>query len=112
MLQLRVVRAFKSTLEDLEDRRSIHSLRSLRNAQNSGAQAPGISSLLYQNKAFFKINQHISPQSSPNANISIVVPTSLQSEPLNINTISARYMDDDGPDDRTNPNEQSKETRI
>lgn len=111
MLQLRVVRAFKSTLEDIEDRRSIHSLRSLRNAQNPGAQTPGISSLFYQNKAYFKINQHISPQSSPNANISIVVP-SLQSEPLNINEINARYMDDDGPDDRTNSNEQSKETRI
>lgn len=30
VLQLRVIRAFKSTLEDLEERRSIHSLRSSR----------------------------------------------------------------------------------
>ncbi len=30
VLQLRVIRAFKSTLEDLEERRSIHSLRSTR----------------------------------------------------------------------------------
>lgn len=28
-LQLRVIRAFRSTLEDLEERRSVHSLRSL-----------------------------------------------------------------------------------
>jgi hypothetical protein len=112
MLQLRVVRAFKSTLEDLEDRRSIHSLRSLRNTQNPGAQTSALSSLFYKNKAFFKINQKLSPQSSPSGNISITVPASLQSEPLNINEINARYMDDDGPEERINSNEQSKETRI
>ena len=32
-LQLRVIRAFKSTLEDLEERRSCHSLQSLRNSR-------------------------------------------------------------------------------
>ncbi|KAI5699891.1 hypothetical protein M8J76_013008 [Diaphorina citri] len=32
-LQLRVIRAFKSTLEDLEERRSVHSLRSSRSNQ-------------------------------------------------------------------------------
>lgn len=32
-VQLRVVRAFRSTLEDLEERRSVHSLRSLRSQQ-------------------------------------------------------------------------------
>lgn len=111
MLQLRVVRAFKSTLEDLEDRRSIHSMRSLRNTQGSGDKPSALSTLLFQNKAYFKINPHPSSQSSPNANISIAVP-SYQPEPLNINEINARYMDDDGPDDRTNSNEQSKETRI
>lgn len=111
MLQLRVVRAFRSKLEDLEDRRSIHSLRSLRNTQGSGAQPSALSSLLHQNKAFFKLNQHLSPQSPPTGNISIVVPL-FQSEPLNINEINARYMDDDGPDDRSNSNEHSKETRI
>uniref|UniRef100_A0A8D9BE47 Uncharacterized protein n=1 Tax=Cacopsylla melanoneura TaxID=428564 RepID=A0A8D9BE47_9HEMI len=33
VLQLRVIRAFKSTLEDLEERRSVHSLRSSRSNQ-------------------------------------------------------------------------------
>ena len=105
MLQLRVVRAFKSTLEDLEDRRSIHSIRSLRNAP----QSTGIQNLFYQNRAYFK-NQH-SPQTSPLANISIAVPTI---QPLNINDVQARYMDDDGPPslDERNANGQSKETRI
>lgn len=34
-LQLRVIRAFKSTLEDLEERRSIHSLHSLHSMRSS-----------------------------------------------------------------------------
>jgi hypothetical protein len=34
-LQLRVIRAFKSTLEDLEERRSVHSLHSLHSLRNS-----------------------------------------------------------------------------
>lgn len=34
-LQLRVIRAFKSTLEDLEERRSIHSLHSLHSLRSS-----------------------------------------------------------------------------
>lgn len=33
-MQLRVVRAFRSTLEDLEERRSIHSLHSTRSARS------------------------------------------------------------------------------
>lgn len=33
-MQLRVIRAFRSTLEDLEERRSVHSLRSLRQNPN------------------------------------------------------------------------------
>lgn len=103
LLQLRVVRAFKSNLEDLEDRRSIHSLRSLRNAQ-AGAQSTA-SSLFYPSKPYFKTNQS---SLSPSGNISIAVPT----EPLNINTINARYMDDDDPDERNNSGEQSRETRI
>lgn len=37
-LQLRVIRAFKSTLEDLEERRSCHSLHSLHNMRNSRSQ--------------------------------------------------------------------------
>lgn len=109
MLQLRVIRAFKSNLEDLEDRRSIHSLRSLRNTQT---QTPSLTAFFNQNKAYFKTNQ---PAASPNANISIPVPTSFHSEPLNINDITARYMDDDGPpslDERSNSNGQSRETRI
>ncbi|XP_045116619.1 plasma membrane calcium-transporting ATPase 2-like isoform X3 [Portunus trituberculatus] len=36
--QLRVIRAFKSTLEDLEERRSCHSLHSLHNMRNSRSQ--------------------------------------------------------------------------
>lgn len=36
--QLRVIRAFKSTLEDMEDRRSCHSLHSLHNMRNSRSQ--------------------------------------------------------------------------
>ncbi|XP_059489575.1 plasma membrane calcium-transporting ATPase 2 isoform X2 [Neocloeon triangulifer] len=39
--QLRVIRAFKSTLEDLEERRSVHSLHSLRNSRSmTGGQRP------------------------------------------------------------------------
>ncbi|XP_026474489.1 plasma membrane calcium-transporting ATPase 2 isoform X1 [Ctenocephalides felis] len=34
--QLRVVRAFKSTLEDLEERRSVHSMHSLRSSRSQG----------------------------------------------------------------------------
>lgn len=114
-MQLRVIRAFKSTLEDIEDRRSIHSLRSLRNTQSTiGPSGPALSSLFYQNRAFFK-NQHSNPQTSQSGNISITVPQ-LISEPLNINNINARYMDDDGPTlgDRSSTNTvgQSKETRI
>lgn len=111
MLQLRVIRAFKSTLEDLEDRRSIHSLRSLRNAR----ETPALSSF-FSNKGFLK-GQQTTPQKSPSGNISIAVPTSYHNEPLNINNadINARYMDDDGPpslDERSSSNGQSKETRI
>lgn len=104
MLQLRVVRAFKSTLEDLEDRRSIHSLRSLK-----GSKTPAMANLFHQNRAYFQKHQH-TPQTSPNAEISIAVP---QRPPLNINDFNARYMDDDGPpslDERSDG--QSKETRI
>merc|ERR1719209_1529136 len=36
--QLRVIRAFKSTLEDLEERRSCHSLHSLHSMRNSRSQ--------------------------------------------------------------------------
>lgn len=100
---MRVVRAFKSNLEDLEDRRSIHSLRSLRNAQ-AGAQA-NAASLFYPNRSYMKTNQ---PSLSPSVNISIAVPT----EPLNINSINARFMDDDAPDERNNTDEQSRDTRI
>jgi hypothetical protein len=99
MLQLRVVRAFKSTLEDLEDKRSIHSLRSLRNFQNQSA-------------GFFykRGNQHSGQQSSNLDNLSIPVPKS----PINLNDFNAlKYMDDDSqPDDRSNTNGQSHETRI
>jgi hypothetical protein len=111
MLQLRVIRAFKSTLEDLEDKRSIHSWRSVRNAQ-----PPALANFFYQNKApMFKGNRTSSPDSSPSGNISISIPTSRPAGPLNINDFNARYMDDDGPpsmDERTNGNGQSKETRI
>ena len=111
MLQLRVIRAFKSTLEDLEDKRSIHSLRSLRNTR----EAPPLSSF-FSNKGFLK-GQHTTPQKSTGGNISIAVPATFHTEPLNINStdINARYMDDDGPpslDERSSSNGQSKETRI
>lgn len=101
-MQLRVVRAFKSTLEDLEDRRSIHSLRSLRNMQP--AQTP-VASLLYTHRPFFK---NINRDTSPPGDITIQVPTA-HHEPLNIHDMNARYIDDDGPDDR---NDKSRETRI
>lgn len=115
MLQLRVIRAFKSQLEDLDDRRSIHSLRSNRNA----AQSPAMANFFSNNKAaMFRNIQHPSTESSPSGDISIPVPT-LQSPPLNLNdyNINARFMDDDGPssmDERSNANAngQSKETRI
>lgn len=37
---MRVIRAFKSTLEDLEDRRSCHSLHSLRNSRSQQSARP------------------------------------------------------------------------
>jgi hypothetical protein len=105
MLQLRVVRAFKSTLEDLEDRRSIHSLRSLRNLQNPSATH----GFFYQAKHLRANQQPYGQQSSNLDNFSISVPKS----PINLNDFNARYMDDDNqPDDRTNTNGQSHETRI
>jgi hypothetical protein len=109
MLQLRVIRAFKTTLEDLEDRRSIHSLRTNRNTQS-----PGLSNFFYQHKGALLRHPHSSEQ-PPSGNISIPIPTSLQAAPLNLNDFTGRYMDDDGPssmDERTNANGQSKETRI
>lgn len=42
--QLRVVRAFRSTLEDLEERRSVHSLRSSRS--HTGAMGNALHPLL------------------------------------------------------------------
>ena len=39
LLQLRVIRAFKSTLEDLEERRSVHSLLSLHSLRSSRLHA-------------------------------------------------------------------------
>lgn len=106
MLQLRVVRAFKSTLEDIEDRRSIHSLRSLRNMQNPAA-GYAWHGFIYQKGLKSSNQQH--GQSSNCDNIFFTVPKT----PLNLNEINARYMDDDD-DDRTNTNtiEQSIETRI
>lgn len=41
--QLRVVRAFKSTLEDMEERRSVHSLHSLRSSRSHPKQLSDIS---------------------------------------------------------------------
>jgi Ca2+ transporting ATPase len=104
-LQLRVVRAFKSTLEDMEERRSIHSLRSLRNLQQANQnQLP--SSLLYSKNAFLK---SINRDQSPPGNITIQVPTSRPHEPLNIHDINARYIDDD---DVEESNDKTKETKI
>lgn len=40
-LQLRVIRAFKSNLEDLEERRSIHSLHSLHSLRSSRSHTGG-----------------------------------------------------------------------
>jgi hypothetical protein len=40
-LQLRVIRAFKSTLEDMEEKRSVHSLHSLQSLRSSRSH-PGI----------------------------------------------------------------------
>lgn len=101
-MQLRVVRAFKSTLEDLEERRSIHSLRSLRNLQ----QAQNPTSSLFAKNAFLK---SLSRDQSPPGNITIQVPTSRPHEPLNINDINARYIDDDDVDES---NDKTKETKI
>lgn len=44
--QLRVVRAFKSTLEDLEDRRSVASLHSLRSSRSAQPIQGGVSGLM------------------------------------------------------------------
>lgn len=112
-----MVRAFKSTLEDLEDRRSIHSLRSLRSGQTGANQTSALSSLFYQNRSILqKLNPHSIRQQTSPTEISFSVPTSIPVEPLNINNINARYMDDDGSaslDERTSPNQSpSRETRI
>ena len=40
VLQLRVIRAFKSTLEDLEEQRSVHSLHSLRSSRSHSGLRP------------------------------------------------------------------------
>ncbi|KAG8264666.1 hypothetical protein J6590_008601 [Homalodisca vitripennis] len=40
VLQLRVIRAFKSTLEDLEERRSVHSLHSMRSSRSHPGPRP------------------------------------------------------------------------
>lgn len=106
MLQLRVVRAFKSTIEDIEDRRSIHSMRSLRNMQNPAGQS--VQGLYIYQKHLKSANQPHG-QSSNCDNFSINVPKT----PLNLNDFNARYMDDDNqPEDRNNANGQSLETRI
>jgi hypothetical protein len=108
MLQLRVIRAFKTTLENLEDSRSIHSLRSYQNT----VQSPALANFFSQHKA--ALLRQSQQSSADSGNISIPIPT-LQSPPLNLNDFSARYMDDDGPssiDERSNGNGQSKETRI
>jgi hypothetical protein len=109
MLQLRVIRAFKSTLENLEDSRSIHSLRSY---QKSG-QSPALANFFSQHKA--ALLRQSQQSSTESGNISIPIPSSHQSPPLNLNDFTARYMDDDGPssiDEKSNGNGQSKETRI
>lgn len=109
MLQLRVVRAFKSTIEDIEDRRSIHSLRSLRNVQNPAGQAGQSLHGLYLYQKHLKTANQPHGQSSNCDNFSITVPKI----PLNLNDFNARYMDDENqPEDRTNTNGQSLETRI
>ena len=101
---MRVCRAFKSNLEDLEERRSIHSHRSLRNMQ---AYPNDASSLLYKSGLFRAFSRE---QSSPPGNITIQVPTSpTPHEPLNINSMNARYIDDDDIDDR---NDKTRETKI
>lgn len=40
VLQLRVIRAFKSTLEGLEERRSVHSLHSMRSSRSHPGTQP------------------------------------------------------------------------
>ncbi|XP_070503419.1 plasma membrane calcium-transporting ATPase 2 isoform X3 [Chironomus tepperi] len=96
--QLRVVRAFKSNLEDLEDRRSIHSLRSYRGIPIT-PNTPG--AYLFNKQPFFK---HSSRETSPPGDIVIPVPVMGHHETFN-------YIDDDAVDDR-NGNDKSRETRI
>lgn len=45
--QLRVVRAFKSTLEDMEERRSVHSLHSLHSLRSSRSHPKQLSDISY-----------------------------------------------------------------
>lgn len=103
-MQLRVVRAFKSNLEDLEERRSLHSLRSLRNLQSN--QNPAANSLFAKSGILRNFNRDQSPPASFTIQIP---PTSLQHEPLNIHDMSARFIDDDDIDDR---NDKTRETKI
>lgn len=114
-LQLRVIRAFKSTLEDLEDRRSIHSLRSLRSGAGGGNV---MSSLLYPNRSYQqKLNQqlqHHQGHSQKNEHV-IVTPVA-----IDITDIPTRYIDDETTADERVPSiiihdastKSSHETRI
>lgn len=121
-LQLRVIRAFKSTLEDLEERRSLHSIRSFRsgqcNAQNVGSQnIASISSLLYPNRSYQQKLNQVSQQSPPGSNtVSVASPT-----PSNIADIPTTYIDEEEPiivtitDHSDNSNgdvQKTTETRI
>lgn len=111
---MRVIRAFKSTLEDLEDRRSIHSLRSLRSGAAGGGNV--MSSLLYPNRSYQqKLNQQLQHhQGHSNANV-IVTPAA-----INITDIPTRYIDDETTADERVPSnnnhdastKSSHETRI
>lgn len=67
LFQLRVVRAFKSTLEDMEERRSVHSLHSLRTSRSHPGPRP-LSDISYIDE---EVNQNISVNPSPSTTDSL-----------------------------------------
>lgn len=82
-MQLRVVRAFRSTLEDLEERRSVHSLRSLRSQQ------------LNPNLAFLNIGAHknLTPLAAFNHQYQLHRQSAAAAMSTNLSEIS--YIDED-----------------
>ena len=76
VFQLRVIRAFKSTLEDLEERRSVHSLHSLRSSRSHTGPRP-LSDITYIDEDPVKTpSPYNNSFNNPRLNNSTLAPTS------------------------------------